>query len=82
MAGRQHAGFGREPARDAPPPPDPPHGKDSRFWIDVTRIISVPGGQMPLMGQADWAEFMVAVAWPARLRLVLADECCGVRSWG
>jgi Domain of unknown function (DUF4226) len=30
----------------APPPPDPPHGQDPRYWIDVTQIIHVPEGQL------------------------------------
>jgi hypothetical protein len=25
---------------------DPPHGKDPRYWIDVTKIIHVPDGQL------------------------------------
>ena len=36
----------------------------------------------PLWGQPDWAEFVVAVALPAQLRLVLVGECRGVRGWG
>jgi hypothetical protein len=31
-------------------PPDPPHGQDPRYWIDVTRIIHVPEGQMAPYG--------------------------------
>lgn len=35
---------------DAPlspaPDPDPPHGKNPRYWIDVTKIIHVPDGQL------------------------------------
>lgn len=30
----------------SPPPTDPPHGKDPRYWIDVNKIIHVPDGQM------------------------------------
>jgi hypothetical protein len=33
-----------------PPPADPPHGKDPRYWIDVTRIIHVPDGQLAPSG--------------------------------
>jgi hypothetical protein len=29
-----------------PPPAAPPHGKDPRYWIDVTKIIHVPDGQL------------------------------------
>lgn len=29
-----------------PPGGDPPHGKDPRYWIDVTKIIHVPDGQL------------------------------------
>ncbi len=28
------------------PGQDPPHGKDPRYWIDVTKIIHVPDGQL------------------------------------
>ena len=38
------AGFGGALPTDRPP--DLPHGKDPRYWIDVTRIIHVPDGQM------------------------------------
>jgi hypothetical protein len=30
----------------APQGDDPPHGKDPRYWIDVTKIIHVPEGQL------------------------------------
>jgi len=43
----QAAGFGDLPTDR---PPDPPHGKDPRYWIDVTRIIHVPEGQMAPYG--------------------------------
>jgi hypothetical protein len=33
-----------------PPPADPPHGKDPRYWIDVTKIIHVPDGQLAPYG--------------------------------
>lgn len=33
-----------------PPPADPPHGKDPRYWIDVTKIIHVPDGQLAPSG--------------------------------
>jgi hypothetical protein len=33
-----------------PPPGDPPHGKDPRYWIDVTKIIHVPDGQLAPYG--------------------------------
>lgn len=29
---------------------DPPHGKDPRYWIDVTKIIHVPQGQLAPSG--------------------------------
>jgi hypothetical protein len=32
------------------PPADPPHGKDPRYWIDVTKIIHVPDGQLAPFG--------------------------------
>jgi hypothetical protein len=37
--------------RDLPQSPsstggDPPHGKDPRYWIDVTKIVHVPEGQL------------------------------------
>ena len=34
----------------APPPQDPPHGKDPRYWLDVTKIIHVPEGQLAPYG--------------------------------
>jgi hypothetical protein len=38
----QGAGFGQDPPPQSPAPGDPaPHGKDPRYWIDVTKIISV-----------------------------------------
>jgi hypothetical protein len=33
-----------------PAPADPPHGKDPRYWIDVTKIIHVPDGQLAPYG--------------------------------
>jgi hypothetical protein len=33
-----------------PPPADPPHGKDPRYWIDVTKIIHVPDDQLAPYG--------------------------------
>jgi uncharacterized protein YukE len=33
-----------------PPPADPPHGKDPRYWIDVTKIVHVPAGQLAPYG--------------------------------
>jgi hypothetical protein len=33
-----------------PPPADPPQGKDPRYWIDVTKIIHVPEGQLAPYG--------------------------------
>jgi hypothetical protein len=32
------------------PDGDPPHGKDPRYWIDVTKIIHVPQGQLAPSG--------------------------------
>lgn len=29
---------------------DPPHGKDPRYWIDVTKIVHVPDGQLAPSG--------------------------------
>lgn len=44
----QSTGFGADGPPQSPPPPDPPHGKDPRYWIDVTKIIQVPqGGKAP-----------------------------------
>jgi hypothetical protein len=34
----------------SPPPADPPHGKDPRYWIDVTKIIHVAPGQLAPAG--------------------------------
>ena len=31
--------------KQSPADQDPPHGKDPRYWIDVTKIIHVPDGQ-------------------------------------
>jgi hypothetical protein len=42
------AGFGGDLPEDRPP--GPPHGRDPRYWIDVTRIIHVPEGQMAPYG--------------------------------
>jgi hypothetical protein len=33
-----------------PPSADPPHGKDPRYWIDVTKIVHVPDGQLAPYG--------------------------------
>jgi hypothetical protein len=46
--GVRAAGFGDDLPADRPP--DPPHGKDPRYWIDITRIIQVPEGQMAPYG--------------------------------
>jgi hypothetical protein len=46
--GARGAGFGGALPTDRPP--DLPHGKDPRYWIDVTRIIHVPEGQMAPYG--------------------------------
>ena len=51
----QGAGFGQDLPADRPPESPapanpPPHGKDPRYWIDVTRIIAVPPGQMAPYG--------------------------------
>ena len=45
----QALGFGPGGAPQTPQPdPDPPHGKDPRYWIDVSKIRYVPdGGQAP-----------------------------------
>jgi len=48
QGGVRAAGFGGALPTDRPP--DPPHGKDPPYWIDVTRIIHVPGGQMAPYG--------------------------------
>jgi hypothetical protein len=42
----QAVGFEHAHAPQAPPPQDPAHGKDPRYWVDVTKIIHVPAGQM------------------------------------
>jgi hypothetical protein len=49
------AGFGQDLSADRPPGSPasvdpPPHGKDPRYWIDVTRIVQVPPGQMAPYG--------------------------------
>lgn len=41
----QRAGLGQGQAPQAPLPSDPLHGQDPRYWIDITRIITVPDGQ-------------------------------------
>jgi hypothetical protein len=49
----QGAGFGQDLPADRPldsPADPPPHGKDPRYWIDVTRIIPVPPGQLAPYG--------------------------------
>lgn len=47
----QGAGFGQDPPPQSPVPGDPPpHGKDPRYWIDVTKIIPVGPGGMPPYG--------------------------------
>lgn len=45
----QSAGWGQDPLSESPMPVDPsPHGKDPRYWIDVTKIIPVsPGEEAP-----------------------------------
>jgi len=46
IAGQVRAlNYGHGDPPQAPPPDDPPHGKDPRYWIDVTKIIHVPEGQ-------------------------------------
>jgi len=42
----QALGFGLGGAPQAPPPEDPPHGKDPRYWIDVSKIRYIPEGQL------------------------------------
>jgi len=34
----------------APPKEDPPHGEDPRYWLDVTKIIRVPEGELAPYG--------------------------------
>lgn len=36
--------------RHRPPGTSPPHGKDPRYWIDVTKIIHVPEGELAPWG--------------------------------
>ena len=45
---RRHTGGGVWPWRStqAPPPQDPPHGKDPRYWIDLGKIIYVSDGKL------------------------------------
>ncbi|WAJ47949.1 DUF4226 domain-containing protein (plasmid) [Mycobacterium sp. Aquia_216] len=45
----QGAGFGQDPLPDSPAPGEqPPHGKDPRYWIDLSKIIAVgPGEKAP-----------------------------------
>ena len=37
--------YGHGDPPQAPPSDDPPHGKDPRYWVDVTKIIHVSEGQ-------------------------------------
>jgi hypothetical protein len=47
----QALGFGPGGAPQTPQPdPDPPHGKDPRYWIDVSKIRYVPDGQLAPYG--------------------------------
>jgi hypothetical protein len=46
----QALGFGPGGAPQAPPSDDPPHGKDPRYWIDVTKIRYIPEGQLAPYG--------------------------------
>jgi hypothetical protein len=48
----QAVGLGGDPPIDRSPeaPADPPHGRDPRYWVDVTKIIRVPDGQLPPYG--------------------------------
>ena len=48
----QPAGLGADPPTDRSPqaPADPPRGTDPRYWIDVTKVIRVPDGQLPPYG--------------------------------
>jgi hypothetical protein len=39
------ASVGQDQSPKDRPPSDPPHGQDPRYWIDVTKIITVPDGQ-------------------------------------
>jgi hypothetical protein len=34
----------------SPAPQDPPHGKDPRYWIDVTKVVHVPPGTLAPAG--------------------------------
>jgi hypothetical protein len=46
-------GLGQDLPADRPPQSPanpPPHGKDPRYWIDVTRIVQVPPGQVAPYG--------------------------------
>jgi hypothetical protein len=42
----QALGFGPGGAPQAPPPQDPPHGKDPRYWIGVSKIRYIPEDQL------------------------------------
>ena len=44
------AGFGPGGAPQTPPPPDPPHGKDPRYWLDLDKLKYVPPGQLAPYG--------------------------------
>lgn len=47
----QLAGFGTEEHPPlTPPPPDPPHGHDPRYWLDTKQILTLPPGQLPPAG--------------------------------
>jgi hypothetical protein len=46
----QALGFGPGGAPQNPPPQDPPHGNDPRYWIDVSKIRYIPEGQLAPYG--------------------------------
>ena len=51
-----------------PPPEDPPHGKDPRYWLDVSKIILVPDGQLAPYG---YKQIGPAFSTPTRNRHIL-----------
>ncbi|MEE6140312.1 DUF4226 domain-containing protein [Mycobacterium sp. 050128] len=46
----QATGFGQDPPPASPATGEPPHGKDPRYWIDVTKIIAVGPGELAPYG--------------------------------
>ena len=62
-----------------PPPEDPPHGKDPRYWLDVSKIIHVPDGQLAPYG---YKQIGPAFSTPTRNRHILTTAATGQVSAG